>query len=103
MGNADYGGFGDGGKLVQHVFDLGRVDVLAARNVHVFPAVDDVVETFFVDPRGIAGMQPAVGERGLICVRPVPVTGRDIRPSDPEFAEFGDTGLAAVRLDDTHF
>jgi hypothetical protein len=48
--------------MVQHILDFGRVDVLAAGNVHVLPAVDDVVETFGIDPRGIAGVQPAVGE-----------------------------------------
>ena len=56
------GGFGDRGELMQHALDLGRIDVLAAGNVHVLPAVDDVVEAFLVDARGVAGVQPAVGE-----------------------------------------
>src|SRR6266849_2315478 len=82
-GNADHRGFGDRGELVKHVLDLGRVDVFAAGNVHVLPAVDDVVKTFLVDPRRIAGMQPAVGEGRRVGVRPVPVTGRDVRSPNP--------------------
>src|SRR5205823_7055907 len=73
-GNADHGRFGNSVKLVKHVLDFGRIDVLAAGNVHVLPAIDDVVKTFLVDPRGIAGMQPAVGEGRLVGVGLVPVT-----------------------------
>src|SRR5215469_16485705 len=78
IGHADYGGFGNGRDLMQRVLDLGRIDVLATGDVHVLPAVDDVVETVSVDARGISRMQPAVGEGGLVGVRPVPVTGRDV-------------------------
>ena len=62
VGNADDGSFGDCRELMQHALDLGRIDVLAAGNVHVLPAVDDVVKTLIVDARGVAGVQPAVGE-----------------------------------------
>ena len=82
-GNADHGGLRDRRELVQHVLDLGRIDVLAAGDVHVLPAVDDVVEAFVVDPRGVAGVQPAVGEGRGVGVRPVPVARRDVRPLDP--------------------
>ena len=87
---------------MQHVLDLGRIDVLAAGDVHVLPAVDDVVEALLVDPRGVAGVQPAVGERRFVGVRPVPVARRDVRSLDPEFAEFADAGIAAVGTDDPH-
>ena len=49
VGDADDGGFRDGGELMQHALDFGRIDVLAAGNVHVLPAVDDVVEAVLVD------------------------------------------------------
>ena len=62
VGDADDGGFGHGGKLVQHALDFGRIDVLAAGNVHVLPAVDDVVVAFLVDARSVSRVQPAVGE-----------------------------------------
>src|SRR5713101_7836263 len=102
-GNADDSGFGDRGDLVEHVLDLGRINVFAAGNVHVLPAIHDVIKTFLVDPRGIAGMEPAVGEGGRVGVRPVPVTGRDVRPPNPEFAELADADVSAVRPDDPHF
>src|SRR6478672_1559631 len=86
-GNADHGGLRDRGELMQHILDLGRIDVFAAGNVHVLPAIDDVVKAFLVDPRGIAGMQPAVGEGRRVGVRPVPVAGRDVRSPDPELTE----------------
>src|SRR4030095_10860374 len=61
-GHTDDRSFGDRGELMQNALDFGRIDVLAAGNVHVLPAVDDVVETFVVDARGVAGVQPTVGE-----------------------------------------
>src|ERR1700688_225637 len=72
-GHADHGGLRDRGELVQYVLDLGRIDVFAAGNVHVLPAVDDGVEAFVVDPGGVAGMQPAVGERRGVGIGLVPV------------------------------
>ena len=45
------------GDLIEDVFDFGRIDVLAAEDAHVFPAIDDVVEAVLVDARGIAGVQ----------------------------------------------
>ena len=81
--DTDHGRFGDRRELMQHALDFGRIDVFAAGNVHVLPAVDDVVKTFLVDPRGVAGMQPALGEGRRVGVRPVPVTGRDVRPANP--------------------
>ena len=60
--DADHSGFGNGVELMQHALDFGRIDVLAAGNVQVLPAIDDVVETLVVDARGVAGVQPAVGE-----------------------------------------
>ena len=82
-GDADDGSLGYRGELMQHALDFGRIDVLAAGNVHVLPAVDDVVKALFVDPRGVSGVQPAVGETGRVGVRPVPVARRDVRPLDP--------------------
>jgi hypothetical protein len=40
--------------LVKGVLDLRRVDVLAPRDDHVFLAIDDVEETFFVGPPDVA-------------------------------------------------
>src|SRR5581483_12049366 len=103
IGHTDYGGFRDGRDLMQNVLDLGRIDVLAAGDVHVLPAVDDVVEAFLIDAGRITGVQPAVGERRLVRLRPVPIARRDVGSLDPEFTKLADIGVAAVRTDDAHF
>jgi len=61
-GNTDHRSFGDGDDLMQNILDLGRIDVFAAGDVQVLPAIDDVIETFFVNACGVSGMQPAVGK-----------------------------------------
>src|ERR1700686_2577798 len=94
--NADHGGLGNRGELVKHVLDLGRIDVFAAGNIHVLPAIDDVVKTFLVDPRRIAGMQPAVGEGRCVGVRFVPVAWCDVRSLDPEFTELANADVGTV-------
>src|SRR5215212_7617468 len=68
VGYADHGGFRNRTDLVQHVFDLGRIDVFAAGNIHVLPPIDDVVEAVFVHPRGVTGVEPAIGKRSLVGV-----------------------------------
>ncbi len=44
-------------------FDVGRVDVLAARQDHVLLAIDDVEEAFVVEAPDVAGAQPAAAMR----------------------------------------
>src|SRR5262249_39636284 len=83
--------------------DLGRIDVLAAGDVHVLPAVDDVEETVRVDARGVTRVQPAVSEGGLVGVGPVPVTGRDVWSLGPELAELTDIGVRPIGPYDAHF
>ena len=46
--------------LVQHRLDLGRVDVLAAGDVHLLQAALDPVEALVVALGDVAGAQPAV-------------------------------------------
>ena len=75
------------GDLEQHVLDLGRIHVLAARDVHVLPAVDDIDEAFVVEARGVAGLQPAVGEGRCRRVGLVPVARRDVGPLDQQLAD----------------
>ena len=63
MGHADDGAVGDGGVFEEGGLDLHRVDVLAAPDDHVLGPVDDVDEVVLVEPRHVAGVQPAPGER----------------------------------------
>ena len=93
----------------EHVLDLERMDVLAARDDHVVePAVDPEVAVL-VEVAGVAGVVPAVADRLRVGVGPVPVAGerlvarevradlavlaraaaacsRDGRPAQPGFA-----------------
>ena len=70
-------------ELVDGVLDLHGVDVLAARDEHVLPAIHDVVVAVLVHPSRVAGVEPPVlGERIPVHVRAVPVTGGDVRPAD---------------------
>src|SRR5207244_11606128 len=58
VGDAEHGGVLDGGVPVQHVLDLGRLDVDAARDDHVALAIADVDEALVVHPRHVADAQP---------------------------------------------
>ena len=102
VGDADDGCLGDLGKLVEDVLDLGRIDVLATRDVHVLPAIDDVHEAFLVHARRVAGLQPAALEarRGGFWL--VPVAGCDVRPGDPQLADLVGTAVGSVVVDDAH-
>ena len=48
--------------VVEDVLDLDAVDVLAAADQHVLGAVDDEAEALLVEPREVAGLDPAVDE-----------------------------------------
>ena len=61
VGNADDRGFDNVGVLVQRSFHLGRVDVLAAADHHVFDAIGDVEEPLLVErARSPVWNQPSV-------------------------------------------
>ena len=51
------------------------MDVLAARDDHVVDATDDPEVAVLVDPADVARVVPAVADRLLVGVRPVPVAG----------------------------
>ena len=57
VGDADDGGFGDVGVLVERGLDLGRVDVLAAPDDDVLQAVDDVEVALVVEAAEVAGVR----------------------------------------------
>src|SRR5580692_4033970 len=60
VGHADHGDFGDIGVIADRAFDLGGIDVLAARDDHVLDAVVDIEIAVAVHVAGVAGAQPAV-------------------------------------------
>ena len=59
----------------EHVLDLERVDVLAARDDHVVDATDDPEVAVVVEPARVARVVPAVADRLRVGVRTVPVAG----------------------------
>src|SRR5690554_828624 len=65
VGAAHDRGFLDVGRLDQHVLDLGRIDVLAARDDHVLLAAVDPEEAVGVEVPDVAGVEPAVDEHGV--------------------------------------
>ena len=69
--------------FIKDVFNFGGVDVLATPDYHVLGAIDDVAEPLLVEPREIAGTDPAIdkGCRGFFG--PVPVTRNDLRTARP--------------------
>ena len=60
VGHADNGHVGDARMLVEYRLDLGRIDVLAARDVHVLEPALDPVEALVVALGDVTGAQPAV-------------------------------------------
>ena len=71
VGNADDRDVGDRGVHHQHVLDLARVDVHAARDDHVRDPVGEVEVALGVEPADVAERRPAAvveGRRGLLAV-----------------------------------
>ena len=61
--HADHRAFEHRRVLVERVLDLGRADVLAARDDHVLLAVDDVDRAALVPDREVAGVEVAAVDR----------------------------------------
>ena len=78
------------------VLDLGRIDVLAARDDQVVLAVDDVDVAVLVPASHVAGVQPAAPERPFGGVGPVPVAAHDAVAADQDLAD--GAGLELVVL-----
>ncbi len=96
VGDADDGAFVDVGMPVERRLDLGRIDVLAARDQHVLGAVEQVHVAVGVDPRDIAGPQPTVGQHLAAEFGQVEVALGDIRPARPKLAWFARRDVGAV-------
>src|SRR5437660_566882 len=73
VGPTDDGHLEHGVVLVEHPFDLGAGDVLAAGDDHVLQAVDNEQVAVLVTHADVAGVEPAAGERLLGRRRVAPV------------------------------
>src|SRR5690349_5819363 len=65
VGYPDHRGLGDPVEPGQHLFDLGRIDVEAAADVHVLEPVGDRQVAVLVQSADVPGVQPALGIDGL--------------------------------------
>ncbi len=93
---ADDGGLGDSGELVQHALDVFRKDVQAlGRHDHFLLAPADVELSLVVERADVAGMEPAVLERGACLFRGVVVPARDVLAAHEDLAILGDSHLHA--------
>ena len=72
-GGADDCDFEHAGMSCEHVLDLERMDVLAARDDHVVDAAVDPEIALLVEMARVARVVPAVSNRLRVCVGPVPV------------------------------
>ena len=100
VGAADDGGFGDVGAVGEDGFELGGIDVLAARDHDVLLAVVDVVEAVGVLVADVAGAQPAVGEGVGGRLGIAPVAGHQIGAAEPDLARLALGHVAALGVDD---
>ncbi len=82
VGNADDGGFRDGGMRFQHHLDLARIDVEAAADDDVVAAIDERQVPASVEAPEVAGVQPAVDQRRRGRGRVAPILPHQLRPVD---------------------
>src|SRR5258705_8901910 len=85
VGDADDGGLGDGGMLVEHLLDLARIHVVAAADDELLLSIDDVVAAVFVDSTDVTGGEPAVDDARLGGLGQLPVALHHVVPTDLDF------------------
>src|SRR5690606_13656958 len=89
--------------FVQRVLHLGRVDVLAAGDVHVLLAVHDPHVALLVPDRDVAGPEPAVlGERRRGGRVVAPVAAHHVRAPHDDLPRRSGRYAAAGVVDDVH-
>jgi hypothetical protein len=78
-GYTDYGHVGDRRVLPHDAFDVGRIDILAARQDHVLLAIDDIEEALCVKPAEVPGVQPlAAHSTRMEAAHDLAVSGIDL-------------------------
>src|SRR5262245_26324 len=100
IGHPEDGGFQDGRVFVEDFFDLGTVDVLAARDDHIFGAIDEENIALGMHVTEIPTVIPAVteGRGGLLGF--VPVSWHDIRATHDHFADLARRQVVATQGND---
>src|SRR3546814_19868943 len=77
VGHAYYRDAANGRMGRKHILDLGRIDILAARNDHVLGPIDDIIEAFLVAARDISRAVPDIFDDLLCKLGLRPIAGRD--------------------------
>ena len=88
--------------LGDDILDLGRIDVLAARDDHVLHPVDDIDEAVGIHVAAVAGMHPAAGERAFGFFRALPITHHDIVAAGDDLADGAERHGLVLGIDDAH-
>src|SRR5206468_7927159 len=83
--DANDGGFLDAREMIEHFFDLARVDVDAIDEKHVLLQVGNIKVAFLVLVTDVAGEQPAVGNSFGGFLRLPPIAEHDIAAPHTNF------------------
>jgi len=83
-----------------HLLDVARVHVDPVRDDQVLLAIDEVQEPVLVDVAEVAGVQPAVDDRGGRRVWLAVVAGHEERAAPDDLADLARRQLAATLADD---
>src|SRR5579884_2165271 len=100
MRAADHRGLGEAGMAQQHLLDLARVDVAAARDDHVLRAVAQGQEAVRVHIAEVAGMQPAAAQRLGIGGRVLPIALHDAIALGHDLADLAGRQFMVIVVDD---
>lgn len=84
--NADDGGLGDSGMLVEDVFDIARPHLVPADHDEVLLAIDQVDPTLIVDESDGPRAQPVRPESVRGFVGPIPIPRAHLRRVDNDLA-----------------
>ena len=84
--HADDGGLAHLRQFVDHTFDFGGGDVLAAGDDHVLLAVGQIQEAVRIEIADVAGAEPVAEEGRRRLGRILPVALRDLRSAQADFA-----------------
>ena len=84
----------------ERVLDLGRVDVLAARDDHVRDPVVDVEIALRVEIAGVAGMEPAAAHGPRRLLGQVPVARHVLRRAAHDLADLARRHRVVLAVDD---
>src|SRR5690606_24935456 len=100
--HADHGCFKNAWVIHQARLDLGRVDVLTARDDHVLAAPGNGKVAILVHAPQVPCAQPAIAHHTLGLFFAIPIALHDIGPTGFDFAnDVGRDGYA-ILIDDAH-